>query len=139
VLLHTVPAGRGAAAAVAAASIEGFAVSPRIADTVAAAVMDLGAGRDLCFVGPAGCGKSALVHYITSSVLDASVETLFLYRDMTPRDLTMRRTAIGDGQARCVCKGGGWGEGEEEEEKKKKTLTIQKTLTNYIKINNHHT
>ena len=50
------------------------------------------AGRDLCLVGPAGAGKSFMSRIFARALGYAPVQTLFVYQDMTARDLLQRRS-----------------------------------------------
>ena len=54
-------------------------------------------GRDLCVIGLRGEGKTATAHRFAQALGYAPVETLHLYRDMTARDLLLRRTTTATG------------------------------------------
>jgi len=49
-------------------------------------------GRDLCLIGSRGSGKSFIARQFAAALGYAPVETLFVYADMTSRDLLQRRT-----------------------------------------------
>jgi MoxR-like ATPase len=49
-------------------------------------------GKDICVLGPRGEGKSFLVHKFARLLGYAPVESIFLYADMTARDLLQTRT-----------------------------------------------
>ena len=49
-------------------------------------------GRDLCVIGSRGSGKSFIARQFAMALGYAPVETLFVYADMTSRDLLQRRT-----------------------------------------------
>lgn len=59
-------------------------------------MQDHAAGADLCVVGARGVGKTAVVRAF-ASVLGLRVQTLFCYKDMSERELTLRRTTTPDG------------------------------------------
>ena len=50
------------------------------------------AGRDMCLVGKAGTGKSFMSRLFARALGYAPVQTLFIYQDMTARDLLQRRS-----------------------------------------------
>eukprot|EP01048_Picozoa_sp_COSAG05_P002211 COSAG05_NODE_85_length_20698_cov_35.370309_15_plen_739_part_00 len=50
------------------------------------------AGRDLCLIGSRGSGKTFIAGQFARALGYAPVETLFIYADMTSRDLLQRRT-----------------------------------------------
>ena len=50
------------------------------------------AGKDLCLIGEKGSGKSFMARQFALALGYAPVETLFIYADMTSRDLLQRRT-----------------------------------------------
>jgi MoxR-like ATPase len=50
------------------------------------------AGRDMCLVGKAGSGKSFMSRIFARALGYAPVQTLFIYQDMTARDLLQRRS-----------------------------------------------
>eukprot|EP01043_Picozoa_sp_COSAG02_P007426 COSAG02_NODE_221_length_28385_cov_5.795164_7_plen_1631_part_00 len=50
------------------------------------------AGRDMCLVGKAGAGKSFMSRLFARALGYAPVQTLFIYQDMTARDLLQRRS-----------------------------------------------
>jgi MoxR-like ATPase len=54
-------------------------------------------GRDLCVVGGRGEGKSYIGRLFARALGYTRVETLFLFEDMTARDLLQRRTTTADG------------------------------------------
>jgi hypothetical protein len=54
------------------------------------------AGVDLCIIGEKGCGKSFMARQFALALGYAPVETLFIYADMTSRDLLQRRTTGDD-------------------------------------------
>jgi hypothetical protein len=49
------------------------------------------AGRDMCLIGKAGAGKSFMSRLFARALGYAPVQTLFIYQDMTARDLLQRR------------------------------------------------
>eukprot|EP01047_Picozoa_sp_COSAG01_P017994 COSAG01_NODE_965_length_12401_cov_3.496098_7_plen_426_part_00 len=49
-------------------------------------------GRDLCLIGGRGSGKTFIARQFALALGYAPVETLFIYADMTSRDLLQRRT-----------------------------------------------
>ena len=49
------------------------------------------AGRDLCLIGKAGAGKSFSARLFARALGYAPMETLFVYQDMTARDLLQVR------------------------------------------------
>jgi hypothetical protein len=49
-------------------------------------------GRDLCLIGSRGAGKTFMARQFALALGYAPVETLFIYADMTSRDLLQRRT-----------------------------------------------
>ena len=56
------------------------------------------ADRDICLIGARGIGKTYLVNCFASLVRYSPVETLFLYKDMSARDLLQRRTTSDRGE-----------------------------------------
>ena len=57
---------------------------------LAAMVQSHAAGRDLCVLGPKGCGKSAAARLLASR-LGYQTELFSLFRDMSARQLLQRR------------------------------------------------
>lgn len=55
-------------------------------------------GRDLCLVGTKGEGKSYLAALFARALGFAPVETMFLYKDMSARDLLQRRSTSPAGE-----------------------------------------
>ena len=49
-------------------------------------------GKDLCLIGERGAGKSFVARHFARATGYAPVETVFIYSDMTARDLLQRRT-----------------------------------------------
>ncbi len=54
--------------------------------------MSHSADRDICLIGRRGEGKSFMVRLFAKALGYAPVEVVFLYNDMTSRDLLQRRT-----------------------------------------------
>ncbi|EER05968.1 hypothetical protein Pmar_PMAR028153 [Perkinsus marinus ATCC 50983] len=70
----------------------GFVTTPSVRKTIEDIGKDWRAGLDICLVGPAGCGKTqTMLHFIRSLKPSRDIETMFLYRDMSARDLLQRR------------------------------------------------
>lgn len=70
---------------------------------IVAALQNHAAGRDMCIIGAKGLGKQTLVRRITSLLFAHPVDTIYLYKDMTARDLLQRRVTLDNGDtAWCV-------------------------------------
>lgn len=66
-------------------------------DSLLAEIMtSFSAGRDVCLIGPRGCGKSVVVEQLARE-LGYESEHLMLYQDMTARDLLQHRTTLPNG------------------------------------------
>ncbi len=74
----------------------GYVATDALRGLSVAMMQDHALGRDLCLVGPKGCGKTAAVHAF-ASMLGYHAETVHLYKDMTSRDLCQRRTTSAAG------------------------------------------
>ena len=56
-------------------------------------------GNDICLIGPKGEGKSYLARHFAAAMGYIQTETLFLYDDMTARDLLQRRSTNARGES----------------------------------------
>ncbi|CEM28123.1 unnamed protein product [Vitrella brassicaformis CCMP3155] len=65
-------------------------------------LQDHASGSDVCLIGPPGCGKSAFVRQLGRFLGydGSSTEHIFLYEDMSSRDLLLRRITDEEGQTR---------------------------------------
>ncbi|KAJ8310233.1 hypothetical protein KUTeg_012098 [Tegillarca granosa] len=52
--------------------------------------------RDMCIIGPRGCGKSAMIQHF-AAILGYHIEPIMLYQDMTSRDLLQQRITLPNG------------------------------------------
>ena len=66
---------------------------------VASMVQSAYIGKDLCIIGARGEGKSYIAHHFAACLGYAQVETLFLFEDMTARDLLQRRSTNSAGES----------------------------------------
>eukprot|EP01062_Namystynia_karyoxenos_P030185 TRINITY_DN22568_c0_g1_i1.p1 TRINITY_DN22568_c0_g1~~TRINITY_DN22568_c0_g1_i1.p1 ORF type:complete len:1930 (+),score=635.49 TRINITY_DN22568_c0_g1_i1:92-5881(+) len=70
----------------------GYVLTPALARLRASVLQDIALGHDVCLLGAAGEGKSHFVRALASELgYHGMVEYVFLYGDMTARDLTQRR------------------------------------------------
>ena len=68
-------------------------------DTLAALLADMTCGATPCIVAPSGCGKSLMCRWLALALgFDARIVTVQLFKDVSTRELLMRRatTDVGD-------------------------------------------
>eukprot|EP00755_Sulcionema_specki_P007718 Sspe_Gene.38973::Locus_18803_Transcript_1_2_Confidence_0.400_Length_3854::g.38973::m.38973 len=65
-------------------------LTPELETLACEMLIDLSLGKDICLVGPSGGGKSHLVEWLASQ-LGYDMELVQLYKDMSTRELLMRR------------------------------------------------
>ncbi len=53
-------------------------------------------GRDICLMGPKGCGKSTIVRHFAAG-LGQMIETITLHKDMNTREMMQSRVMTRDG------------------------------------------
>jgi hypothetical protein len=70
----------------------GGTVQPEHFDLLSSMLQSHATGRDLCLMGKAGTGKSFMARLFARALGYAPMETLFIYQDMTARDLLQRRS-----------------------------------------------
>eukprot|EP01065_Artemidia_motanka_P045422 TRINITY_DN667_c0_g1_i1.p1 TRINITY_DN667_c0_g1~~TRINITY_DN667_c0_g1_i1.p1 ORF type:complete len:1933 (+),score=528.40 TRINITY_DN667_c0_g1_i1:53-5800(+) len=76
----------------------GYVWTPPLAKLREGVIQDLAVGHDICLVGGAGEGKSHFVRALAGEIgYHGMVEYVFLYGDMTARDLVQRRVTDADG------------------------------------------
>ena len=66
---------------------------------VASMIQSASLGKDLCIIGGRGEGKSYIAHHFAACLGYSQVETLFLFEDMTARDLLQRRSTNAAGES----------------------------------------
>ena len=64
---------------------------------IAHLLQDVAAGAHVAIIGPPGCGKSSLLKHACSLLGMPQPHIMHLYRDMTSRDLLLRRVSLEDG------------------------------------------
>jgi MoxR-like ATPase len=64
---------------------------------IAYLLQDVAAGAHVAIIGPPGCGKSSLLKHACSLLGMPQPHIMHLYRDMTSRDLLLRRVSLEDG------------------------------------------
>ncbi|RKO86390.1 AAA domain-containing protein, partial [Blyttiomyces helicus] len=73
-----------------------FVQTPRLTDLTSRILQSHALSHDICIVGPKGSGKTLAVHRF-AALVGLEVENVALYRDMTARDLMLRRGTRKDG------------------------------------------
>ncbi|KAF4706258.1 von Willebrand factor A domain-containing protein 8, partial [Perkinsus olseni] len=77
----------------------GFVSTPSVVSVLEDLERDWRAGLNVCLVGPAGCGKTRIMRHFTERLSPSTdVETLFLFKDMSARDLQRRATDAATGE-----------------------------------------
>lgn len=65
--------------------------------TIARMLQDIASGAHVAIIGPPGCGKSSLLKHVCAALGMSQPHIMHLYRDMTSRDLLLRRVSLEDG------------------------------------------
>eukprot|EP01060_Flectonema_neradi_P011084 TRINITY_DN1814_c0_g1_i5.p1 TRINITY_DN1814_c0_g1~~TRINITY_DN1814_c0_g1_i5.p1 ORF type:complete len:1845 (+),score=374.06 TRINITY_DN1814_c0_g1_i5:658-6192(+) len=79
-------------------SSAGFVLTPGLMKLEKDVKQDLECGFDACVIGPPGCGKSHFARSIANACgFGDKIEYLFLYGDMTARDVVQHRSTTADG------------------------------------------
>ena len=65
--------------------------------TIARMLQDIASGAHVAIIGPPGCGKSSLLKHACAALGMSQPHIMHLYRDMTSRDLLLRRVSLEDG------------------------------------------
>ena len=82
----------------AGSSSAGFILTPPLSSLLESVKQDMKSGMDACVVGPSGCGKSHFARCLAEACgYGDKIEYLFLYGDMTARDVIQHRTTTKDG------------------------------------------
>lgn len=64
---------------------------------IARLLQDVAAGAHVAVIGPPGCGKSTVLKHVCAIIGMPQPHIMHLYRDMTSRDLLLRRVSLDDG------------------------------------------
>lgn len=64
---------------------------------IARLLQDVAAGAHVAVIGPPGCGKSTVLKHVCAIIGMPHPHIMHLYRDMTSRDLLLRRVSLEDG------------------------------------------
>jgi ABC-type cobalamin/Fe3+-siderophores transport system ATPase subunit len=64
---------------------------------IARLLQDVAAGSHVALIGPPGCGKSTVLKHLCAALGASQPHIMHLYRDMTSRDLLLRRVSMEDG------------------------------------------